>query len=99
LGRRDFASSRTRQNPHLMARSAEDNCPNLANADQADLDNDGQGNVCDGDRDGDGVANDSDYAPDDPNVQTPLHLRGRPTRRTVGKVAIKTSVSRTRDSA
>jgi Tol biopolymer transport system component len=50
---------------------ASDNCPDVANVDQADLDNDGQGNACDGDRDGDGVPNDSDYAPDDPNVQNP----------------------------
>ncbi len=37
-----------------------DNCPNDANADQADMDNDGKGDVCDDDIDGDGVANASD---------------------------------------
>jgi parallel beta-helix repeat protein len=48
-----------------------DNCPNVANADQADLDSDGIGISCDADRDGDGRPNDTDYAPDDPNVQDP----------------------------
>jgi len=32
-----------------------DNCPNTANADQADLDNDGIGDVCDDDADGDNI--------------------------------------------
>lgn len=36
----------------------EDNCPANANADQADLDGDNIGNVCDPDRDGDGIPND-----------------------------------------
>lgn len=36
----------------------EDNCPLIANADQADLDGDDIGNVCDPDRDGDGIPND-----------------------------------------
>ncbi|WP_084498092.1 thrombospondin type 3 repeat-containing protein [Spongiibacter marinus] len=43
----------------------EDNCPLTANSDQADLDGDEQGNVCDDDRDGDGVANDEDAFADD----------------------------------
>ena len=47
-----------------------DNCPGMPNADQADLDNDGIGNVCDNDRDGDGVANDEDCEPDDAQVST-----------------------------
>lgn len=34
-----------------------DNCPFSANVDQADMDEDGQGDVCDPDVDGDGVAN------------------------------------------
>ncbi len=38
----------------------EDNCPEMSNADQADLDNDGTGNVCDDDADGDGITNDVD---------------------------------------
>lgn len=40
-----------------------DNCPNNANADQADLDADGTGDACDSDKDGDGVANGSDNCP------------------------------------
>lgn len=34
-----------------------DNCPFVKNADQRDLDRDGQGNVCDDDIDGDGLSN------------------------------------------
>jgi hypothetical protein len=41
-----------------------DNCPAVANKDQADLDEDGLGNVCDADRDGDGVDNGDDEFPD-----------------------------------
>ena len=36
---------------------SEDNCPNESNNDQADLDGDGIGNVCDADADGDGLNN------------------------------------------
>jgi len=36
---------------------AADNCPSMANADQADLDGDGTGNACDEDIDGDGLSN------------------------------------------
>lgn len=39
---------------------AEDNCPEFANADQADADADEIGDLCDDDRDGDTVANDVD---------------------------------------
>ena len=45
-----------------------DNCPDMPNADQADSDGDGQGNVCDSDRDGDGISDDQDCAPDNPNL-------------------------------
>ena len=41
-----------------------DNCGSAANADQADQDGDGAGNVCDADRDGDGVPNASDACPE-----------------------------------
>lgn len=37
-----------------------DNCPGAANPDQADLDGDDIGNVCDDDVDGDGISNDQD---------------------------------------
>ena len=40
-----------------------DNCPSVANANQADMDGDGIGNVCDSAKDGDSVANASDNCP------------------------------------
>ena len=49
-----------------------DNCPNNANANQADTDNDGTGDACDttpnGDSDADGIDNLSDNCPTDANV-------------------------------
>lgn len=49
---------------------AQDNCPSVPNADQADLDDDGIGDACDDDIDGDGVLNHQDRAPYDPNYTT-----------------------------
>ena len=40
-----------------------DNCPTIPNSDQADLDNDGAGNVCDLDDDNDGVPDSTDACP------------------------------------
>jgi hypothetical protein len=45
-----------------------DNCPEDPNPDQADMDEDGEGDVCDDDRDGDGWPNDYDCAPDDEHL-------------------------------
>jgi hypothetical protein len=42
---------------------ATDNCPSVANADQADLDGDGAGNACDSDDDNDGVLDTADNCP------------------------------------
>ena len=44
-----------------------DNCPNVVNTDQSDIDNDLLGDVCDEDIDGDGVANSADALPLNPN--------------------------------
>ncbi len=44
-----------------------DNCPFVPNADQADADNDGIGDVCEGDFDGDGVPDAEDNCPNTPN--------------------------------
>ena len=54
-----------------------DNCPNHKNRDQADLDGDGLGDVCDPDMDGDGHDNDTDNCPRIANpLQEDLDLDG-----------------------
>lgn len=45
----------------------DDNCPNNANAEQADFDSDGQGNACDTDDDNDGVVDTEDAFPRNPD--------------------------------
>jgi hypothetical protein len=47
---------------------AKDNCPKVANKDQADLDKDGKGDACDDDDDGDGVADATDNCPKNKNA-------------------------------
>lgn len=45
----------------------DDNCPENANTNQSDVDNDSIGDACDDDLDGDGVNNDQDSFPNDAN--------------------------------
>ena len=50
-----------------------DNCPLIANSDQADADTDGEGDVCDKDDDNDGVLDDSDNCKLIPNADQSNH--------------------------
>ena len=45
-----------------------DNCPNIENVNQKDLDGDGIGNACDDDEDGDGILNSEDGCPTDDSL-------------------------------
>ncbi len=55
-----------------------DNCPEVDNEAQIDLDGDGFGDECDGDDDGDGVQDEDDNCPGDPNAdQRDTDMDGR----------------------
>ena len=50
----------------------QDNCPDVSNAEQQDMDSDGIGDVCDNDIDGDSILNETDNCPT--NNQTLINL-------------------------
>lgn len=55
-----------------------DNCPNVSNPAQADVDRDGMGDACDDDQDGDGILDPSDNCPITPNaIQSDFDVDGR----------------------
>ncbi len=63
IGADEIGSAPATDNDNDGVPNDADNCPNTANADQADMDGDGIGDVCDADIDEDGILNDSDNCP------------------------------------
>lgn len=68
LIRVDFAKTKAESDDGDLIPNAVDNCPELDNTDQSDIDQDGVGDACDDDMDGDGVVNAKDNCPSRENA-------------------------------
>lgn len=75
-----------------------DNCPNNSNADQANLDNDAYGDVCDDDMDGDGTLNVNDPAVYDANYADDTDADGVPDECELAYFQNLTSIDQNSDS-